>query len=134
MEQQNISLPLGHRGHTLSIAQGVGSGSLKGHQVEVALIDGTGQFVNSGRWWVDATYAQIDEDYYDDVVSHIDASDLIIVIAKAKAWVDEENNYLFLQARKYLEERHASAVEEASHPCFGYTQEVRDEYNKRKGN
>ena len=82
---------------------------------------------------MDATYAQIDEDYYDDVVSHIDASDLIIVIAKAKAWVDEENNYLFLQARKYLEERHASAVEEASHPCFGYTQEVRDEYNKRKG-
>ena len=63
MEQQNISLPLGHRGHTLSISQGVGSGSLKGHQVEVALIDGTGQFVNSGRWWVDATYAQIDEDY-----------------------------------------------------------------------
>ena len=87
MKQQNISLQLGSRGHTLSIAQGVGGGSLKGHHVEVALLDGMGQFVNSGHWWVDATYAQIDEDYYDDVVSHIDAENLIFVIAKAKAWV-----------------------------------------------
>jgi len=93
MQQQNISLPLGSRGYSLSIAQGVGGGSLKGHNVEVALLDGTGQFVNSGRWWVDATYAQIDEDYYDDVVSHIDASDLISVIAKAKAYV-RKNNFL----------------------------------------
>ena len=86
--QQNISLQLGSRGYTLSIAQGVGGGSLKGHHVEVALLDGLGQFVNSGHWWVDATYAQIDEDYYDDVVSHIDAEDLLIVIAKARAWVN----------------------------------------------
>ena len=89
MIQQNISLQLGSRGYTLSIAQGVGGGSLKGHHVEVALLDGMGQFVNSGRWWVDATYAQIDEDYYDDVVSHIDAEDLLIVIAKARAWVNK---------------------------------------------
>ena len=87
--QQNISLQLGSRGYTLSIAQGVGGGSLKGHHVEVALLDGLGQFVNSGHWWVDATYAQIDEDYYDDVVSHIDAEDLLIVIAKARAWVNK---------------------------------------------
>ena len=90
MTQQNISLQLGSRGHTLSIAKGlVGGGSLKGHHVEVALLDGMGQFVNSGHWWVDATYAQIDEDYYDDVVSHIDAEDLLIVIAKARAWVNK---------------------------------------------
>ena len=90
MTQQNISLQLGSRGYTLSISQGlVGGGSLKGHHVEVALLDGMGQFVNSGHWWVDATYAQIDEDYYADVVSHIDAENLLIVIAKAKAWVNK---------------------------------------------
>ena len=87
MIQQNITLPIGKRGHMLSIAQGVGSGSLKGHQVEVALIDMLGQFVNSGEWWVDATYAQRQDDYYDDVVTGIDADDLQWVIAKARRWV-----------------------------------------------
>ena len=89
--QQNITLPIGSRGHMLSIAQGVGAGSSKGHHVEVALLSGSGEFVNSGRWWVDATYAQIDEDYYDDVVAHIGADDLQWVIAKARAWVKERS-------------------------------------------
>jgi len=87
MKQQNITLPIGKRGHMLSIAQGVGSGSLKGFQVEVALLDTLGQFVNSGQWWVDATYQQKQDDYYDDVVSGIDADDLQWVIAKARKWV-----------------------------------------------
>ena len=55
--QQNISLKLGNRGHTLSIAQGlVGGGSQRNHHVEVALLDGTGE-------------------------------NLLFVIAKAQAWV-----------------------------------------------
>ena len=87
--QQNITLPIGSRGHMLSIAQGVGDGSSKGHHVEVELLSGSGEFVNSGRWWVDATYAQIDEDYYDDVVSGIGADDLQWVIAKARKWVGD---------------------------------------------
>ena len=87
MKQQNITLPIGKRGHMLSIAQGVGDGSLKGFQVEVALLDTLGQFVNSGEWWVDATYEQKQDDYYDDVVTHIDADDLQWVIAKARKWV-----------------------------------------------
>ena len=87
MKQQNITLPIGNRGHMLSIAQGVGGGSLKGFQVEVALFDTLGQYVNSGQWWVDATYEQRQEDYYDDVVSGIGADDLQWVIAKARKWV-----------------------------------------------
>ena len=87
MKKQNITLPIGKRGHMLSIAQGVGGGSLKGFQVEVALLDTLGQFVNSGQWWVDATYQQKQDDYYDDVVSGIDADDLQWVIAKARKWV-----------------------------------------------
>ena len=87
MKQQNITLPIGKRGHMLSIAQGVGGGSLKGFQVEVALIDMLGQYVNSGEWWVDATYQQKQDDYYDDVVTGIDADDLQWVIAKARRWV-----------------------------------------------
>ena len=90
MKQQNITLPIGNRGHMLSIAQGaVGGGSLKGFQVEVALLDTLGQFVNSGQWWVDATYEQRQEVYYDDVVSGIGADDLQWVIAKARKWVGD---------------------------------------------
>ena len=135
MKQQIITLPIEHRGHKLVISQGINAGSLKGFQVQVELLDGLDQPINTGLWYVtDATDEQIDDHFYDNEVTHVDVSDLNYVLAKAQAWVDEANNYLFKQARKYLEERHASAVEEASHPCFGYTQEVRDEYNKRKGN
>ena len=135
MKQQTINLPIEHRGHKLVISQGINAGSLKGFQVQVELLDGLDQSINSGLWYVtDATDEQIDDHFYDDEVTHVDVANLGHVIAQAQAWVYEANNYLFLQARKYLEERHASAVEEASHPCFGYTQEVRDEYNKRKGN
>ena len=134
MTQQIINLPIEHRGHKLVISQGINAGSLKGFQVQVELLDGLDQSINTGLWYVtDATDEQIDDHFYDDEVTHVDVSDLGYVIAQAQAWVYEANNYLFLQARKYLEERHASAVEEASHPCFGYTQAVRDEYNKRKG-
>ena len=132
MEKQIINLPIEHRGHKLVISQGINVGSLKDFQVQVELLDGLDQSINTGLWYVtDATDEQIDDHFYDDEVTHVDVSDLGYVIAQAQAWVYEANNYLFLQARKYLEERHASAVEEASHPCFGYTQEVRDEYNKR---
>jgi hypothetical protein len=86
--QQNITLPIGNRGYMLSIAQGVGDGSMKGHHVEVALLNGSGEFVNSGRWWFDATYAQIDEGYYDDVVPNIGVDALQWVIAEARAWVE----------------------------------------------
>ncbi len=82
--QQNITLPIGSRGHMLSIAQGVGAGSSKGHHVEVALLSGSGEFVNTGMWWV--PFGD-DEDHYDDVVAHIGADDLQWVIAKARAWV-----------------------------------------------
>tara|TARA_R110000796_G_scaffold238161_1_gene358408 strand:- start:45 stop:314 length:270 start_codon:yes stop_codon:yes gene_type:complete len=87
MKQQNITLPIGKRGHMLSIAQGVGGGSLKGFQVEVALLDTLGQFVNSGEWWHGATYEQRQEEDYDDVVSRINADDLQWVITKARKWV-----------------------------------------------
>ena len=135
MKQQTINLPIEHRGHKLVISQCVNAGSLKDFQVQVELWDGLDQPINSGLWYVlGATYDQINDHFYDDEVTHINASDLDYVVRKAQEWVHEANNYLFLQARKHLEERHASAVKEASHPCFGYTQEVRDEYNKRKGN
>ena len=49
----NITLLLGNRGYKLSIAQGVGSGSLKDHHVEVALLNSVGFFVNTGYWWFD---------------------------------------------------------------------------------
>ena len=83
MKQQNITLPIGKRGHMLSIAQGVGGGSLKGFQVEVALLDTLGQFVNPKEWW-DVPF---DDDCTDDVVSNIDADDLQWVITKARKWV-----------------------------------------------
>jgi hypothetical protein len=131
MKPQVIKLPIEHRGHKLVISQGVDAGSLKDFHVQVELLDGLDQPINSGLWYVlGATYDQINDHFYDDEVTHVDASDLEYVIKKAKSWVCDVNNTLFLQARKYLEDRHASAVEEASHPCFGYTQEVRDEYNK----
>ena len=135
MKQQTINLPIENRGHKLVISQCVDAGSLKDFQVQVELWDGLDQPINSGLWYVlGATYDQINDHFYDNEVTRVDVADLGFVIAQAQAWVHEANNYLFLQARKHLEERHASAVEEASHPCFGYTQEVRDEYNKRKGN
>jgi len=93
---QNISLGLGNRGHRLSISQGVGSGSAKGHCVEVALLDGTDQFVNTGRWWwVDdieewwwaAPSEQVDDEIFDDVLAYVKASDLDGVILAAKEWI-----------------------------------------------
>jgi len=84
---QNISLGLGNRGHRLSISQGVGSGSTKGHCVEVALLDGTDQFVNTGRWWWDAPSEQIDDGIFDDVLDYVKASDLDGVILAAKEWI-----------------------------------------------
>ena len=83
----NITLLLGNSGFKLSIAQGVGSGSVKDNHVEVALLDSVGFFVNAGYWWFDATYAQINDDPFDDVVSYINADDLQKVIVKATAWV-----------------------------------------------
>ena len=85
----NITLLIGNRGYKLSIAQGVGSGSVKDHHVEVALLDSRGSFINAGYWWFDATYTQINDDRFDDVVSHINADDLQKVIVKATAWVME---------------------------------------------
>jgi len=85
----NITLLIGNRGYKLSIAQGVGSGSVKDHHVEVALLDSRGSFINAGYWWFDATYTQINDDRFDDVVSHINADDLQKVIVKATAWVKE---------------------------------------------
>ena len=85
----NITLLIGDRGFKLSIAQGVGSGSLKDHHVEIALLDSGGSFINAGYWWFDATYTQINDDRFDDVVSHINADDLQKVIGKATAWVME---------------------------------------------
>jgi hypothetical protein len=87
MKQQDISLPIGIRGHMLIITQGVGSGSLRGYQVQVTLLDALGQFVNSSEWWHDATYEQRIQDYYKDDVSNLNADDLQWVIAKARRWV-----------------------------------------------
>ena len=130
MKQQVITLPIEHRGHKLVISQGINAGSLKDFQVQVELLDGSGEPINSGVWYVTgATYDQINDHFYDDEVTHIALSDLGYVIAKAQAWVGDVNDYLFQQAREYLDDRHASAVEEASHPCFGYSQEVRDAYD-----
>jgi len=86
----NITLLLGNSGFKLSIAQGVGSGSVKDNHVEVALLDSVGFFVNSGHWWHDATHKETPVDFwFDDVVSHINAEDLQKVIVKATAWVME---------------------------------------------
>ena len=83
MKQQNITLPIGKHGHTLSIAQGVDGGSLKGFRVEVTLLDILGQSVNPKEWW-DVPF---EDDCSDDVVSNIDADDLQWVITKARKWV-----------------------------------------------
>ena len=130
MKQQVITLPIEHRGHKLVISQGINAGSLKDFQVQVELLDGSGEPINSGVWYVTgATYDQVNDHFYDDEVTHIALSDLGYVIAKAQAWVGDVNDHLFQQAREYLDDRHASAVEEASHPCFGYSQEIRDAYD-----
>ena len=130
MKQQVITLPIEHRGHKLVISQGINAGSLKDFQVQVELLDGSGEPINSGVWYVTgATSDQINDHFYPDEVGHIALSDLGYVIAKAQAWVGDVNDHLFQQAREYLDDRHASAVEEASHPCFGYSQEIRDAYD-----
>ena len=94
---QNISLGLGNRGHRLSISQGVGSGSVKGHCVEVALLDGTDQFVNTGWWWWAAPSEQID-DIFPDVLDNVKASDLDNVVLAAKEWVikNDQCNKIFM--------------------------------------
>ena len=94
----NITLLLGNRGYKLSIAQGVGSGSLKDHHVEVALLNSVGFFVNTGYWWYGATEAEINDDRFDDVVSYVDADTLQQVIVKATAWVNQkEKTYANMQ-------------------------------------
>tara|TARA_R110001599_G_scaffold72284_1_gene200748 strand:- start:56 stop:337 length:282 start_codon:yes stop_codon:yes gene_type:complete len=87
MEHNVIKLGIGDRGHRLSIIQGAGNGSAKGHHVEVALLDGLDQFVNTGHWWHAATYDQIQDEYFDDVITHVKAEELKDVIAMASAWV-----------------------------------------------
>ena len=92
--QQNIKLAIGNRGHRLSIAQGVGAGSCDAGHVEVALLNGNDEFVNTEFWWGDSndnlvnsvgrTYA-----YDEDVISYININDLAEVILKVTAWVGE---------------------------------------------
>ena len=45
MKQQVITLPIEHRGHKLVISQGINAGSLKDFQVQVELLDGSGEKV-----------------------------------------------------------------------------------------
>ena len=87
----NITLLIGDRGFKLSIAQGVGSGSVKDNHVEVALLDSVGFFVNTGYWWYGATEAEINEDRFDDVFSYVDTDTLQQVIVKATAWVNKHD-------------------------------------------
>jgi len=89
MKQQNIFLPLGSRGYSLSIAQGVGDGSLKGHYAEVALFNGAGEMVEAGLWYHGLTYDEIDEKCCDDVMPYVSGAELEFVINRAKAWVNK---------------------------------------------
>ena len=94
MTQQTISLPIENRGHKLVISQGINAGSLKDFQVQVELLDGLDQTINSGLWYVtNATYEQINDHFYEDEVTHIDVSDLNYVLAKAQSWVNYVNNH-----------------------------------------
>ena len=90
----NITLLIGNRGFKLSIAQGVGSGSVKDNHVEVALLNccynSVGFFVNTGYWWFDTKQAKINDDPFDDVLSYVDADTLQQVIVKATAWVSQK--------------------------------------------
>tara|TARA_R110002167_G_scaffold2335_2_gene12032 strand:- start:635 stop:907 length:273 start_codon:yes stop_codon:yes gene_type:complete len=85
---QNITLHIG-KGYTISLAQAVGSGSLTGHYVEVALIK-DGLFVNTCFWYHhDAVYDADMEDHYDAVMSHVNGQELENVLAKANLYVKD---------------------------------------------
>ena len=86
MKHNVIKLGIGDRGHRLSIIQGAAN-TWMGDHVEVALQDGLDQFVNTGYWWHAATYDQIQDEYFDDVITHVKAEELKDVIAMASAWV-----------------------------------------------
>ena len=87
--QQNISLLLGNRGHTLSIMQDFYNTASQKHHVEVALFNGEGEMVESGLWYHGVTYDEMDDKYYDTVVPFVNGAELEFVIAKAKAWVNK---------------------------------------------
>ena len=74
----NISLNIGN-GYTLSIiASGAGF-------VEVALLHGGNESVNTGLWYYDHH-----ADFYDDVVNYMNADQLINALVKAKAYAKGE--------------------------------------------
>ena len=96
MTKQTIVLPLGNRGYRLEISQG-GPDASTIDMVEVSLFNGCGDIVNSGYWYViDADYVRIPEnciddtppeDFYDDTVGRIEASDLPHLINRATEYV-----------------------------------------------
>ena len=74
----NISLNIGN-GYTLSIiASGAGF-------VEVALLHGGNESVNTGLWYYDHH-----ADFYGDVVNYMNADQLINALVKAKAYAKGE--------------------------------------------
>ena len=77
----NVPLDLGN-GYTLSISAEHGVGL-----VEVALIHDDYGFINTSIWFYDVTKAS---DFYDDVVRHMNADQLIIALVKAKAYAKGE--------------------------------------------
>lgn len=88
---QNITLHIG-KGYTISLAQDCGgSGNAKGHYVEVALLK-DGSFVNTCYWHYNDVIHDYDsdiEDYYDDVITHVNGQDLENVLAKANLYVKD---------------------------------------------
>ena len=75
------TLDLGN-GYTLSIVADAAAGL-----VEVALIHDDHGFINTSLWFYDVTKAS---DFYDDVVRHMNADQLIIALVKAKAYAKGE--------------------------------------------
>tara|TARA_R110000787_G_scaffold132953_2_gene245219 strand:- start:141 stop:416 length:276 start_codon:yes stop_codon:yes gene_type:complete len=86
---QNITLHIG-KGYTISLAQDCGgSGNTKGHYVEVALLK-DGSFVNTCYWYHnDVIYDADMEDYYDQVVTHVNGQELENILAKANLYVKD---------------------------------------------
>jgi len=76
-----MKLDLGN-GYTLSIVPDGDVGL-----VEVALIHDDYGFINTSLWFYDVTKAS---DFYDDVVRHMNADQLIIALVKAKAYARGE--------------------------------------------
>ena len=92
MTKQTIVMPMGNRGYRLEISQ-----SKEWLGCVVSLFNGGDDIVNSGYWYViDAEYARIPEnciddtppeDFYDDTVDRIQASDLPHLINRATEYV-----------------------------------------------